>query len=147
MICTTPRAPSIKGRAAQAWGRASRSRNRAAACAKWRRSHVTSASARPFTAASSTVRQSPEAAGLDQSSGRASGWEDKVWLNQWITAAIAQKIGAVETAADFLKRRAGNAAPEDLKAFLANVPDVPAEPGDEIPDHVRAGLGRASARR
>jgi len=31
----------------------------------------------------------PEAAGLDQSSGRASGWEDEVWLNQWITAAIA----------------------------------------------------------
>ena len=35
--------------------------------------------------------------------------EDGVSLNQWITAAIAQKIGAVETAADFYKRRAGNA--------------------------------------
>ena len=44
----------------------------------------------------------PEAAGLDQSSGRASGLEDEVWLNQWITAAIAQKVEAVETAADFL---------------------------------------------
>jgi len=31
----------------------------------------------------------PEAADLDQSRGRASGWEDEVWLNQWITAAIA----------------------------------------------------------
>jgi len=48
------------------------------------------------------VRQSPEAAGLDQSSGRASGLEDEVSLNQWITAAIAQKVDAVETAADFL---------------------------------------------
>ena len=58
--------------------------------------------------------------------------EDGVSLNQWITAAVAQKIGAVETAADFLKRRAGNASPEDLRAFLANAPDVPPEPGDEI---------------
>ena len=52
--------------------------------------------------------------------------EDGVSLNQWITAAVAQKIGAVETAADFFKRRAGNASPEDLRAFLANAPDVPA---------------------
>ena len=37
--------------------------------------------------------------------------EDGVSLNQWITAAVAQKIGAVETAADFFKRRAGNASP------------------------------------
>ena len=72
--------------------------------------------------------------------------EDGVSLNQWITAAIAQKIGAVETAADFFKRRAGNSSPEDLKAFLANAPDVPPEHGDEIPDHLRASLSPASAR-
>jgi hypothetical protein len=59
--------------------------------------------------------------------------EDGVSLNQWITAAVAQKIGAVETAADFFKRRAGNASPEDLKAFLANTPDVTPEHGDEFP--------------
>jgi hypothetical protein len=73
--------------------------------------------------------------------------EDGVSLNQWITAAVAQKIGAVETAADFFKRRAGNARPEDLQAFLANAPDVPPEPGDEIPDRLRPRLKRASARR
>jgi len=72
--------------------------------------------------------------------------EDGVSLNQWITAAIAQKIGAVETAADFFKRRAGNASPEDLKAFLANAPDVPPEHGDEIPDHLCTRLSPASAR-
>ena len=72
--------------------------------------------------------------------------EDGVSLNQRITTAVAQKIGAVETAADFFKRRAGNARPENLKTFLANVPDVPPEPGDEIPDHLRARLKRASAR-
>ncbi|MEN3148193.1 pilus assembly protein HicB [Neorhizobium sp. IRAMC:178] len=35
--------------------------------------------------------------------------EDGVFLNQWIASAVAQKIGAVETAAEFLKKRAGNA--------------------------------------
>ena len=30
--------------------------------------------------------------------------EDGVSLNQWISVAIAQKIGVVETASDFLKR-------------------------------------------
>ena len=72
--------------------------------------------------------------------------EDGVSLNQWITAAVAQKIGAVETAADFIKRRAGDARPEDLKTFLASAPDIPPEPGDEIPDHLRTMVERASAR-
>ena len=65
---------------------------------------------------------------------------------KWVAAAVAQKIGAVETAADFIERRAGNARPEDLRALVANAPDVPPEPGDEIPDHLRAVLERASAR-
>ena len=72
--------------------------------------------------------------------------EDGVSLNQWITAAVAQKIGAVESAADFFKRRAGNASPEDLKPFLANAPDLPPDPGDEISDHLGAKLKRGSAR-
>lgn len=71
--------------------------------------------------------------------------EDGVSLNQWIATAVAQKIGAVETAADFLRRRAGNARPEDLKAYLASAPDVAAEPGDEVHDHLRARLGRTPA--
>jgi hypothetical protein len=45
-----------------------------------------------------------------------------------------------ETAADFLKRWAGGARPDDLKAFLAGAPDVPPEPGDEIPDQLRAAV-------
>jgi hypothetical protein len=44
--------------------------------------------------------------------------EDGVSLNQWISVAIAQKIGVVETAADFLARRAGNAKPSDMLPFL-----------------------------
>jgi hypothetical protein len=47
--------------------------------------------------------------------------EDGVSPNQWIATAVAQKIGAVETAAEFFKRRAGGAQPGDLKAFLDSV--------------------------
>jgi hypothetical protein len=71
--------------------------------------------------------------------------DDGVSLNQWIATAVAQKVGAVETAADFIKRWAGDARPEDLKAFLASAPDVPPEPGDEIPDRLRAKLQRTAA--
>ncbi len=72
--------------------------------------------------------------------------EDGISLNRWVAAAVAQKIGAVETAADFFKRRAGDALPKDLKAFLAAAPDVPPEPGDEIPDRLRGKLNQIEAR-
>ena len=38
--------------------------------------------------------------------------EDGVSLNQWIAAAVAEKVGVVETAADFFKKRARKAAGE-----------------------------------
>ncbi len=59
--------------------------------------------------------------------------EDGVSLNQWIASAVAQKVGAVETAAEFFRRRAGDARPEDLRAVLALVLDRPPDPGDELP--------------
>lgn len=58
--------------------------------------------------------------------------EDGVSLNQWISVAVAQKIGAVETAADFFKRRAGNAKREDMLPFLQRTGGEPPVPGDEI---------------
>lgn len=57
--------------------------------------------------------------------------EDGVSLNQWIAAAVAEKVGAVETAADFFKRRAGKAKPRDLLWFLDNAPTNPPAGGDE----------------
>lgn len=57
---------------------------------------------------------------------------DGVSLNQWIASAVAQKVGAVETAADFLKRRAGSATGDKFATFLNRVPPAPPEPGDEI---------------
>jgi hypothetical protein len=58
---------------------------------------------------------------------------DGVSLNQWIASAVAEKVGVVETAAEFLKRRAGAATGEGFATFLDRVPDVPADPGDEMP--------------
>ncbi|RWR04193.1 toxin-antitoxin system HicB family antitoxin [Paenirhodobacter populi] len=60
--------------------------------------------------------------------------EDGVSLNQWIVSAVAQKIGAVETAADFLKARADTAKRGDLTSFLDRAPDVPPMPKDAIKD-------------
>jgi len=59
--------------------------------------------------------------------------EDGVSLNQWIASAVAQKVGAVETAAAFFRQRAGQAKPEDLHALLALAPNRAPDPGDEPP--------------
>jgi HicB family len=58
--------------------------------------------------------------------------EDGVSLNQWIAVSIAQKIGVVETAADFLKQRAGNARPIDMLPFLDGAKREAPPIGDEI---------------
>jgi len=57
--------------------------------------------------------------------------EDGVSLNQWIASAVAEKVGAVETAAEFFKRRAGKAKPKDLLWFLDNARDSAPVRGDE----------------
>ncbi len=60
--------------------------------------------------------------------------EDGVSLNQWIASAVAQKVGAVETAEEFLRKRAAGATGDRLAEILKKVPDRPAEPGDELYD-------------
>lgn len=52
-------------------------------------------------------------------------------LNQWIASAVAEKIGAVETAAEFLRRRAGKAKGSDLPWFLDHAPAKPPQRADE----------------
>src|SRR5262245_2384934 len=42
---------------------------------------------------------------------------DGVSLNQFIAVAVAEKVGVLETAQDFLSRRAGKAKPRDLLKF------------------------------
>jgi hypothetical protein len=51
--------------------------------------------------------------------------EDGVSLNQWISVAVAEKVGSVETAAVFLQRKAGNATPSDLLFFLDQAANEP----------------------
>ncbi|MGE3294050.1 MAG: pilus assembly protein HicB [Geminicoccaceae bacterium] len=51
--------------------------------------------------------------------------EDGVSLDRWIATAVAEKIGAVEASAGFLRRRAGGATAEDLLCVLAAAPDQP----------------------
>jgi hypothetical protein len=58
--------------------------------------------------------------------------EDGVSLNQWIAAAVAEKVGVVETAAEFFKRRAGDASGAGLAKFLRHAPDLKPEDEDRI---------------
>lgn len=58
--------------------------------------------------------------------------EDGVSLNQWIASAVAQKVGVVETAEEFFKKRAGKATGAGLMKFLRNAPNVTPEPEDLI---------------
>lgn len=58
--------------------------------------------------------------------------EDGVSLNQWIAVAVAEKVGVVETAAEFFKKRARNASGKGLAKFLRNAPKVAPDPDDTI---------------
>ena len=58
--------------------------------------------------------------------------EDGVSLNQWIAAAVAEKVGVLETAAEFFKKRAGKATGSGLMKFLRNAPRVVPGPEDEL---------------
>jgi hypothetical protein len=57
--------------------------------------------------------------------------EDGVSLDIWVTSALAQKIGAVETAAEFFKRRSTGAG-KGLESYLDLVPANPPVAGDEL---------------
>lgn len=59
--------------------------------------------------------------------------EDGVSLNQWIASAVAQKVGAVETAAVFFARRAAGRGGGGLGAVLDKVQSRAPEVGDELP--------------
>jgi hypothetical protein len=58
--------------------------------------------------------------------------EDGVSLNQWIGAAVAEKVGVVETAASFFQKRAGKAKGNGLLKFLRNAPATQPEEQDRI---------------
>jgi hypothetical protein len=53
-------------------------------------------------------------------------------LNQWIAVAVAEKVGVVETAADFFKKRTGEATGEGLMKFLRTAPKTAPDPEDTL---------------
>ena len=58
--------------------------------------------------------------------------EDGLSLNQWVSIVIAQKIGSIETADEFFKRKAKSADQIDFLEILRNAPDRAPDPGDEL---------------
>lgn len=48
--------------------------------------------------------------------------EDGLSLNQWIAAAVAKKIGVVETAAEFFAKGKGKASGAGMMKFLRKAP-------------------------
>ena len=58
--------------------------------------------------------------------------EDGVSLNQWIAVAVAEKVGVVEIAADFFKKRAGKATGEGLMRFLRTAPKAAPDAEDTL---------------
>jgi hypothetical protein len=58
---------------------------------------------------------------------------DGVSLNQFIAAAVAEKVGTLRTADGFLRQSAGSAKPKDLMKFLRRAPKAPPIAGDEGP--------------
>jgi hypothetical protein len=49
---------------------------------------------------------------------------DGVSLNQFIAAAVAEKVGSLRTAREFLQVRAGSAKPRDMLTYLRRAPKV-----------------------
>lgn len=76
---------------------------------------------------------------------------ENVSINQFIAMAVAEKTAALLTV-DYLKERAERADGKILDRLLKRVPDVPAEPGDELPERqpnraIRSKRGAAKSRR
>ena len=51
-------------------------------------------------------------------------------LNQFIADAVADKVGTLRTAREFLQQRAGSAKPKDLIKYLRRAPKVAPIVGD-----------------
>ena len=70
---------------------------------------------------------------------------DGVSLNQFIAAAVAEKVGTLRAAETFLAERAGAARPRDLLHYLRKAPKVAPVAGDELPKQDRRAR-RSSAK-
>jgi hypothetical protein len=62
--------------------------------------------------------------------------QDRVSINQFIATAVAEKAAALLTV-EYLEERGRRADPKLVDRILRRVPDVPPEPGDELPPSYR----------
>ena len=58
--------------------------------------------------------------------------EEGVSLDQWVSLAVAQKIGSAEAVAEFFRRRAEGADRQKFHEILRPGPDRAPDPGDEL---------------
>jgi hypothetical protein len=58
--------------------------------------------------------------------------EDGVSLNQFIAAAVAEKVGTLRTAREFLRQRTGTAKPKDMQKYLRRAPKVAPDAKDSL---------------
>lgn len=72
--------------------------------------------------------------------------KDRVSMNQFITTAVAEKVATLK-AIDWLEERAKRGSRKAFEAVLAKVPDVPPEPGDELPRKARKRNAKPPAAR
>jgi len=57
---------------------------------------------------------------------------DGVSLNQFIAAAVAEKVGCLRTAREFLRGRAGSAKPRDMLKYLRRIPKAAPSAEDQL---------------
>jgi hypothetical protein len=57
---------------------------------------------------------------------------DGVSLNQFIAAAVAEKVGSLRAADDFLRERAGTAKPKDMLKYLRRAPKAAPNADDTL---------------
>ena len=62
--------------------------------------------------------------------------QDGISINQFIATAVAEKAAALLTV-EYLEERARRADPKLVDRILRRVPDVPPDPGDELPHRGR----------
>ena len=59
---------------------------------------------------------------------------DEISVNQFIAAAVSEKMASVMTV-DYLKQEAAKGSRSDFDRFLNLVPNQPPVAGDEMPNH------------
>jgi uncharacterized protein (DUF1778 family) len=62
--------------------------------------------------------------------------QDDISINQFIATAVAEKAAALLTV-EYLEERGRQADPKLVDRILRRVPDVPPDPGDELPRRSR----------